>query len=81
MRATGARLPVLACVAGYKTIVDCPTRDGTVPVAVQRQEISLRGRLLGVAKDKLPPPEKVFDFSPMQEANKELDNQGWKPKR
>jgi NitT/TauT family transport system substrate-binding protein len=55
------------------------TADGTVPVDTQKLEISLRAEQLNLPKDKVPGPEKVFDFSVLNEVNKELDQKGWKP--
>ena len=70
-----------ALAAGYKVSQAGATKDGTVPLSVQLNEINARAELMHIAKDKVAPPEKVFDFSLLNEVNRELDAQGWKPTR
>jgi ABC-type nitrate/sulfonate/bicarbonate transport system substrate-binding protein len=55
------------------------TKDGTIPVEVQRQEIANRSVVMGIAAADRPTPEKMFDFSLLQEANAKLDAEGCKP--
>jgi NitT/TauT family transport system substrate-binding protein len=55
------------------------TKDGTLSPAIQQAELDVRGELLGIPKDKMLPRDKVFDFSLVEEVNRELDAQGWKP--
>jgi NitT/TauT family transport system substrate-binding protein len=53
--------------------------DGTIPADVQQNEVTLRGAMLDMPKDKVPPPSTVFDFSFASKANATLAQQGWKP--
>src|SRR6185437_2983016 len=53
--------------------------DGTIPDDVQKNEVTLRGAMLDMPKDKVPPPSAVFDFSFAEKANATLAQQGWKP--
>jgi len=55
------------------------TKDGTIPVDVQRREIANRGEVMGIAADQRPAPDKMFDFSLLKEVNAKLDAEGWKP--
>jgi ABC-type nitrate/sulfonate/bicarbonate transport system substrate-binding protein len=54
--------------------------SGTVPRALQEKELELRGDMLGVAKDKIPPASAVFDYSFIEKAAAELKAEGWAPK-
>jgi ABC-type nitrate/sulfonate/bicarbonate transport system substrate-binding protein len=63
-----------AALAGF-------TKDGTMSVETAARELVIRGELLGVAADKIPPAEKIFDFKLVREANRELDAAAWKPAR
>ncbi len=54
--------------------------SGSVPVAVQEAELKLRGDMLGVSPDKIPPASVVFDYSFILKAAAELKAEGWKPK-
>ena len=53
--------------------------DGTIPDDVQKNEVTLRGAMLNMPKDKIPPASDVFDFSFAKKANATLVTQGWKP--
>jgi hypothetical protein len=53
--------------------------DGTIPLAATTRELAVRGELIGLAPDKLPPPDKVYDFSLMREIVAELEATNWKP--
>jgi NitT/TauT family transport system substrate-binding protein len=53
--------------------------DGTIPDDVQQNEVKLRGAMLSMPADKVPPPSTVFDFSFAKKANATLAAQGWKP--
>jgi hypothetical protein len=53
--------------------------DGTISDDVQKNEVTLRGAMLDMPKDKVPPPSAVFDFSFARKANATLATQGWKP--
>ena len=53
---------------------------GSVPRALQENELKLRGDMLGVQPNKIPAPEQVFDYSFILKAGEELKAAGWKPK-
>ena len=57
------------------------TPDGVLPVPSQQAELDVRVELMNIPKDKAVPREKAFDFSLLEEVNRELDAQGWKPTR
>ena len=42
-------------------------------------EALVRAELLNVTPDKIPPVEKAFDFSVVNDVNAELKASGWKP--
>ena len=46
-----------------------------------RQEADVRAEIINVPKDKIPPLEKIYDFSIVREATQELQREGWKPTR
>jgi len=54
--------------------------SGAVPREMQANELKLRGEMLGLPPDKVPPPERVFDYSFILKAAEELKAAGWKPK-
>ena len=54
--------------------------SGSVPRDLQAAELRLRADMLGLAPDKVPPPEQVFDYSFILKAAEELQTEGWKPK-
>jgi ABC-type nitrate/sulfonate/bicarbonate transport system substrate-binding protein len=67
-------------VAGeYDILRTLMARDGTISDDVQKNEVTLRGAMLDMPKDKVPPPSAVFDFSFAEKANATLAQQGWKP--
>ena len=55
------------------------TNDGTVSVALQRQDVDLRAELIGAKKSRITSLDKIFDFSIAKEVNRELAASGWKP--
>jgi hypothetical protein len=54
--------------------------SGSVPRELQENELKLRGDMLGLPPDKVPPPQQVFDYSFILKAAEELKAEGWKPK-
>jgi NitT/TauT family transport system substrate-binding protein len=54
--------------------------SGSVPVALQEAELKLRGDMLGLPPNKVPPASVVFDYSFIHKAADELKAEGWKPK-
>jgi len=65
----------------YDQVLVSMTQDGTVSEETIRDDLEVRAGLLNVATDKLPPSDKVYDFSFVREVNKELAASGWKPTR
>jgi ABC-type nitrate/sulfonate/bicarbonate transport system substrate-binding protein len=55
------------------------TKDGTITAALQRQEADMRAELVKQPKDKIPPLDRIYDFSMAREAWQELQQQVWKP--
>jgi NitT/TauT family transport system substrate-binding protein len=52
---------------------------GSVPEATQRTELALRALTMTVPEAALPPPEKVFDYSLVEQVIAELAASGWTP--
>ena len=52
---------------------------GVISPEAQTKELAARAELLDVPPDKIPPIEKVYDFSMIQEVIAELKQSGWKP--
>ncbi|HXE30123.1 MAG TPA: ABC transporter substrate-binding protein [Stellaceae bacterium] len=65
----------------YDNLIDSLTETGTIPKDAQALDVSLRAEMLGVAKDKAPPPSSVFDFSFAEKALAELKAAHWSPPR
>jgi NitT/TauT family transport system substrate-binding protein len=63
----------------YGDTIKTLTKDGTVPESVERGEVEIRRELLKLPKDKLPPVDRMFDYSFTEKANRSLDEKGWKP--
>jgi hypothetical protein len=54
--------------------------SGSVPRDLQVNELKLRGEMLGLAPNKIPAPEQVFDYSFILKAAEQIKAEGWKPK-
>jgi NitT/TauT family transport system substrate-binding protein len=65
----------------YDNLIASLTNTGTMPADAQALDVALRTEMLGVAKDKVPSPSAVFDFSFADEANAELQAAHWQPPR
>ena len=52
---------------------------GVITRDAQAKELAARAELLNVPPDKIPPLEKIYDFSIVQEVIAELKQSGWKP--
>lgn len=65
----------------YDNLIASLTDTGTMPADAQALDVALRAEMLGIAKDKVPPPSAVFDFSFVEKANAELQAAHWQPAR
>jgi len=65
---------------GYDELRKVMAEDGTISEDAQKTEIALRGDMLDMKPDKLPPTSSVFDFSWAKKVNEELKASGWTPK-
>jgi NitT/TauT family transport system substrate-binding protein len=65
----------------YDNLVDSLTSTGTMPKDAQALDLALRADMLGIAQDKVPPPEGVFDFSFAAKALADLRTAQWSPPR
>ena len=63
----------------YDNLIDSLTDTGTIPPDAQALDVALRAEMLGVPKDKAPPPSAVFDFSFAAKALAELQAAHWQP--
>ena len=52
---------------------------GFMSMDAARKEMAIRAELLGLAPDKIPEPEKVYDFALVQDVDRALGASGWKP--
>ena len=68
-----------AAVLGYDELRKVMAQDGTISPEAQANELSLRGDMLSMTADKVPPISAVFDFSWIEKINAELKASGWKP--
>jgi ABC-type nitrate/sulfonate/bicarbonate transport system substrate-binding protein len=66
-----------AAAHGYDELRKVMAQSGTIAPDAQAGEIALRADMLGLAPDKAPPVEAVFDFSFADKVNAEL--KGWAP--
>ena len=66
--------------AGYDEQRKVMAVEGTIPADAQKAELELRGDMLGMAADKVPPIANVFDFALTEKVNAELAASGWTPK-
>lgn len=65
----------------YDDVVRTLTEDGSISSALQQEEADLRAELLKQPKDKVPPLDRMFDFSFAKKANASLNAEHWTPKR
>lgn len=55
--------------------------SGDISLDRARDELLARAELLGVAPDKIPPPDKVYDFTLLHEVDSDLTKTHWAPAR
>jgi NitT/TauT family transport system substrate-binding protein len=72
---------VRAVEEGYNVAIKAMTRDYTVSDAVILPDLEVRAGLLDIPKDKIPPVNKIYDFTLAHQINAELDAARWKPTR
>jgi hypothetical protein len=68
-----------AIATEYDNLIDSLTDTGTIPPGAQALDVALRAEMLGVPKDKAPPPSAVFDFGFAEKALAELKAAHWQP--
>lgn len=64
---------------GYDMAVRAFTRDYTISDAEILPDLTVRAGLLDIPKDKIPPVNKIYDFTLAHKINAELDASHWKP--
>ena len=64
---------------GYDLAVRAFTRDYTVSDREILPDLIVRAGLLDIPKDKIPPVNKIYDFTLAHQVNAELDASHWKP--
>jgi NitT/TauT family transport system substrate-binding protein len=75
------RTPRAALEVSYDDTAKTATKDGALDLEAQQGEIDVRSDVLNIPPDKRMTPAQVFDFSLVEEINRELDAKGWQPAR
>ena len=70
-----------ATAAEYDDLMRAITRDFTISNAEAAPDLDVRASLINLPKDKIPPIDKIYDFSVVHAVNSELDAKHWKPTR
>jgi ABC-type nitrate/sulfonate/bicarbonate transport system substrate-binding protein len=65
----------------YEYFMHASTRDLTFSNDLIATDLAVRAELAGIPRDKIPPIDKVYDFSLVRSINAELDAARWKPSR
>ena len=65
----------------YDYFMRAATSDLTFGTAQMADDLAVRAALIGMPKEKIPPIDKVYDFSLVRSVNAELDAARWKPAR
>lgn len=63
----------------YESAVATLTKDGSVPDDLLRADLVVRASLLEMTPDKIPPVDRIYDYSIVRAANAELDATHWTP--
>ena len=63
----------------YDEFMRAITRDYTAGNDLIASDLAVRAALIGLSKDKIPPVEKIYDFSVVRAVSAELDASHWKP--
>jgi hypothetical protein len=78
MTANYGREQILADIAGATEDVNL---TGIMSPGATTRELLVRGEIVGQAPNTIPAPEKVYDFTLIQQVIAELKASGWKPAR
>ena len=65
----------------YDEFMKALTRDFTTSDDLIASDLDVRAAMIGLPKEKMPPADKVYDFSLVRSINAELDAGHWKPIR
>jgi NitT/TauT family transport system substrate-binding protein len=68
-----------ANIDDYDATIPLLTEDGTISPDAQQFNAEVSAQILGMQKDQIPPPSKMYDYSLATQAYKELKASGWKP--
>jgi ABC-type nitrate/sulfonate/bicarbonate transport system substrate-binding protein len=64
----------------YDKVRSVLTPDGTVAEDVRAVDLKVRASIIGLGADKIPPMERIYDYSIVRETTAELERSGWQPK-
>jgi ABC-type nitrate/sulfonate/bicarbonate transport system substrate-binding protein len=64
----------------YDKVRSVLTPDGTVAEDVRAVDLKVRASIIGLGADKIPPMERIYDYSIVRETNAELERSGWQPR-
>jgi hypothetical protein len=56
-------------------------RNGIASVRAWESELAIRGSIIGMAPDKVPPVNAMVDYSLVKQASQRLKADGWQPTR
>jgi NitT/TauT family transport system substrate-binding protein len=63
----------------YVGAVEDQDDDGVMSMQSLSRELAVRAEVLDVPSDKIPPPQKIYDFSIIEGVIKELKSANWRP--
>lgn len=67
--------------SGIESAIEDVDQDGEMSMEASARELAVRAELNDVPPDKIPAPEKVYDFSVIREVIAELKAENWQPRR
>ena len=65
----------------YDATLKTMTAEGWAPVDDQQRDAAVRAQLLSLPKDKVPQPDKMYDYSVIKDVYQELKASTWKPEK
>ena len=68
-----------AFAGDWDDFVPTLTADGMAPAELITKDLAIRAALLDVPADKIPPVDKIYDYSAIRAVNAEFAASGWKP--